>query len=254
MKNESSDVCINKKICTKCTLEKETIEFTKGRNQCKKCRKEFIKQYQKNYKENNPEKVKNSQKKWCDNNKEKIKKYQKENTEISKKSNKKWNDNNNNKVKEISRNYYINNKEKVINYNKEYDIKNKEKINLRKNKYYKNRRETDSIYKLKISIRNLIRDKIKNGGFTKKSKTNEILGCSYIDFKNHLESKFEYWMNFENYGKYNGELNYGWDIDHIIPSSSAISEEEIIKLNHFSNLQPLCSKINRDIKKDKMTL
>jgi hypothetical protein len=61
-------------------------------------------------------------------------------------------------------------------------------------------------------------------------------------------------MNFENYGKYNGELNYGWDIDHIIPSSSAISEEEIIKLNHFSNLQPLCSKINRDIKKDKMTL
>jgi 5-methylcytosine-specific restriction endonuclease McrA len=47
-------------------------------------------------------------------------------------------------------------------------------------------------------------------------------------------------------------LNYGWDIDHIIPISSAGSEENIIKLNHYTNLQPLCSKINRDIKKDKL--
>ena len=59
-------------------------------------------------------------------------------------------------------------------------------------------------------------------------------------------------MTWYNYGKYNGELNYGWDIDHIIPISSARSEENIIKLNHYTNLQPLCSKINRDIKKDKL--
>lgn len=48
-----------------------------------------------------------------------------------------------------------------------------------------------------------------------------------------------------------GELSHGWDIDHIIPSSIAISEEDIVKLNHFSNLQPLCSKINRDVKINK---
>lgn len=59
-------------------------------------------------------------------------------------------------------------------------------------------------------------------------------------------------MNWENYGLYNGDLFFGWDIDHIIPVSSANSEEEIIKLNHYTNLQPLCSKINRDIKKDKL--
>ena len=34
-------------------------------------------------------------------------------------------------------------------------------------------------------------------------------------------------MNWENYGLYNGELNYGWDIDHIIPISSAKTEEEV---------------------------
>ena len=57
-------------------------------------------------------------------------------------------------------------------------------------------------------------------------------------------------MNWDNYGLYNGTENYGWDIDHIKPSSLAINEEELLKLNHFSNLQPLCSYINRDVKID----
>jgi len=78
------------------------------------------------------------------------------------------------------------------------------------------------------------------------------LGCSFEEFKLYLESKFEKWMNWDNYGKYNGEINYGWDIDHIIPLSSAKIEEEIYKLSHYTNLQPLCSKFNRDIKKDKI--
>lgn len=56
-------------------------------------------------------------------------------------------------------------------------------------------------------------------------------------------------MNWENRGLYNGELNYGWDIDHIIPLSSARTEEDVIRLNHYTNLQPLCSKMNRDIKR-----
>lgn len=59
-------------------------------------------------------------------------------------------------------------------------------------------------------------------------------------------------MTWNNYGLYNSEFNYGWDIDHIIPLSSAKNEEEVLKLNHYTNLQPLCSKINRDIKKDKI--
>lgn len=57
-------------------------------------------------------------------------------------------------------------------------------------------------------------------------------------------------MNWNNYGLYNGEFNYGWDIDHIIPSSSAKCEKDAYKLSHYTNLQPLCSKINRDVKKD----
>ena len=59
-------------------------------------------------------------------------------------------------------------------------------------------------------------------------------------------------MNWDNRGLYSGEFNYGWDIDHVIPLSSVNTEDEIIKLNHYTNLQPLCSKINRDIKKDNL--
>lgn len=55
-------------------------------------------------------------------------------------------------------------------------------------------------------------------------------------------------MSWDNYGKYNGELNFGWDIDHIKPLCLAKTKEEVINLNHYTNLQPLCSKINRDIK------
>ena len=83
-------------------------------------------------------------------------------------------------------------------------------------------------------------------------RTKDILGCSFEEFKIYIESKFEDWMTWENKGLYNGEYNHGWDLDHIIPISSAKTEEEVYKLNHYSNFQPLCSKINRYDKKDRL--
>jgi hypothetical protein len=44
--------------------------------------------------------------------------------------------------------------------------------------------------------------------------------------------------------------NIEWDLDHIIPISSAKTKEDLIKLNHYTNLQPLCSCYNRYIKRD----
>jgi hypothetical protein len=61
-------------------------------------------------------------------------------------------------------------------------------------------------------------------------------------------------MTWENYGNPKDgilELNKTWDIDHIIPLYDAITEEDIIRLNHYTNLQPLCSYTNRIIKKNK---
>lgn len=59
-------------------------------------------------------------------------------------------------------------------------------------------------------------------------------------------------MSWDNYGLYTGEYNSGWDIDHIIPLSSATSEEDIIKLCNYTNLMPLCSYINRVVKRNNL--
>ena len=108
------------------------------------------------------------------------------------------------------------------------------------------------MFRLITNVRNLIYNSFYYNGYSKNSKTEELLGCSFEELKDYLESKFEPWMNWDNRGLYSGEFNYGWDIDHVIPLSSVNKEDEIIKLNHYTNLQPLCSKINRDIKKDNL--
>jgi len=123
--------------------------------------------------------------------------------------------------------------------NKEYEQK---KIRLK----------NDHLFKLGCNLRSLIRSSFVLGGFKKNTKTQVILGCSFLELKNYFESKFEPWMTWENRGLYNGEKFYGWDIDHIIPVSSANTIEELIKLNHYSNLQPLCSYINRVVKRDSL--
>ena len=43
-------------------------------------------------------------------------------------------------------------------------------------------------------------------------------------------------MSWDNYGE--------WHIDHIIPLASATTEEGVLKLYHYSNLQPLWAKDN----------
>jgi hypothetical protein len=135
-------------------------------------------------------------------------------------------------------------------YNKFYREEYNNVIKKHRNKVNKRKYKNDPLYSLKIKTRTMIYDALSN----KTKRTEDILGCSFEDFKLYLESKFESWMNWGNRGLYNGYLNYGWDIDHIIPLSSVKTEEEIIKLNHYTNLQPLCSKINRDIKRNKLLI
>ena len=204
------------------------------------------KDYNKEYREKNKEKIAENKKKWCEVNKEKIKKRREEYKEINKEviseKNKEYREKNKEKIKE----YREKNKEKIKEYRKEYRKKNRDKIN----EYERNKRKVDELYWLKTKLRSTISDSLRYKGYTKNTKTFEILGCTFEELKVYLESKFEPWMNWENRGLYNGEPNYGWDIDHIIPLSIGNTMDEIIKLNHYTNLSPLCSFINRDVKKD----
>jgi hypothetical protein len=135
--------------------------------------------------------------------------------------------------KEYKKQYYLNNKEQF----KKYKLENKDYINKSNNIRQKNRRLIDPLFKLSGNIRALIRLSIKGSGYTKKSKTNKILGCSYEEFKIYLEGKFTKGMNWENQGF--------WELDHIYPVSRANDEEHLIKLNHYTNFQPLWKDDNR---------
>jgi hypothetical protein len=203
------------KICIECKLEKEIDLFVKNRNLCKECMKE----YKKSYHSKNKDKASVNKKKYYLDNKEDILKKRKEN--------------------------YSNNKEKKLKYQKEYASLNKEKISAYKMEYQRNRRKTDPVYKLKYVVGRIIRNSLKCKGLSKSKRTKDILGCDIGFFKNYLEDKFTIEMSWENYGII-------WDIDHIIPLSTAKTEEEVIKLNHYTNLQPLDSHINRNVKRDKI--
>lgn len=148
--------------------------------------------------------------------------------------------------------YYKEYRKKNKAYHKEYCKKNKVKINKQSNEYNKHKRKTDPLFRLATNTRIKLNILFKENGIIKKNKTCVIIGCSFKELKQYLESKFESWMNWENKGLYNGSVNYGWDIDHIIPLSSAKSEEELLKLCHYSNLQPLCGYINRHVKRNKI--
>lgn len=127
--------------------------------------------------------------------------------------------------------------------------KTEEEKKERFRKWQRERKEKDPLFKFDRGIRKLIYMSLYKNNHKKTSKTKDILGCSINDFKFYIESKWEPWMNWGNYGRYNGTGEFGWDLDHIIPVSSATTKEEIIKLNHYTNFQPLCSKYNRYVKK-----
>ena len=200
--------------------------------------KEKKKLYDKEYREKNKEKLNKIKKEWAKNNPDKVKESRLKNK---------------NSKKIIEKNYAIKNREKLNKSKKEWAKNNPDKVKEANLRYHKNKMLNDNIYKLKHLMRNIIRYSFKRKGISKKYRSIYILGCSYEELKIHLESKFESWMNWENYGNPKDgifEINKTWDIDHIIPLSTAKTEEEITKLNHYTNLQPLCSYTNRFIKKD----
>jgi hypothetical protein len=181
------------------------------------------------------------------------KEYLKQYTEKNKEKKRDYDKEYNEKNKEMRAKHYAENKDEVNRISREWYEKNKEYRKEYKKKYTNNLRSTDPLVKLKHNISCLLRQSLKKKGYSKKSRTYDILCCSFEELKLHLENQFESWMNWDNYGKYQKDtFNFGWDLDHIIPVSSALNEEDIIMLNHYINLQPLCSKFNRDLKKDKI--
>lgn len=128
------------------------------------------------------------------------------------------------KYKDKYKDRYYNTKEWRNEYHRKYfQEKGKEKR--------KERLKKDKLFKLKRLLSYRTYSIFLRKNFFKSNVTIDLIGTDILSVKQYLEDKFTDGMNWENQGK--------WHIDHIIPLSSANTEEELIKLCHYTNLQPL---------------
>jgi len=134
---------------------------------------------------------------------------------------------------QLKRDLYLKeNKENINKIKREYKLRHRDRILLEKKDYY-NRKKNDPVYALTKRFRNGIYRSLRT---TKTKCSLDILGCTQEEFKTHIESQFTEGMSWDKLS----ELH----IDHIIPISSAQTIDDLYKLNHYTNLQPLWAKDN----------
>lgn len=176
------------RVCSKCEIEKDILEYhrvgDKFRYKCKQCISVETKEYR---------------------------------------------NRNRDKLIERSKRYNNRNKEKMTEYNKLYAKTNKVPLNEKRKVKQIEKYKSDTIYRLTVNIRNQINRAFKN--FKKSKKSQEILGCTINEFRVYIELLFLDGMTWENQGE--------WHLDHIRPLSWAQTEEEIYRLNHYTNFQPM---------------
>lgn len=114
---------------------------------------------------------------------------------------------------------------------KDYYQKNRKHANEVKRKRRMDRRKTDVLYAFSVGVRALITKSFRERGYSKTSKSQEIIGCDWESLKSHIECQFANGMNWDNRNQ--------WHIDHIVPLASAQTPEDVVRLNHYSNLRPL---------------
>ncbi len=241
------------KKCTVCKVEKELSEFAKHKCNkdglhfdCRSCAAEYRKKnkekrklYNQEYNKKNP----NVRKDYFEKNKERIR-------EVRRKSAKKRKEENGDEIRRKAREYYKNNSELKIKkkiyreQNKQlyrdaanrYSSKNREKMSQK----HRDRMANDPMYALKRKIRDAIKNALRKNGYSKAGKTCKILGCEYDFFIQYIESQFYGDMTWKTV-----------TIDHIKPLKTAKTLEDVVLLNHYTNLQPLFLEDNSK-KKDKL--
>lgn len=251
------------KLCTKCNKLRPLNDFFKRTRSkdghttwCKEC----YKQYNANWYTANIDRAKETHAKYNANNyrknreralayknsergKQKRKEYYESHKEEIREYHRQYREKNINRIRERKRAYYHANKDKAAIWKRRYKDSHKEQLSEAAKKYRQEHKKelndkhierlhTDPLFKLKERIRFNVRDSLRRKGHNKTCKTADIVGCDLDSLCNYL---FKTWE--ENYGhQWNGEP---YHIDHIIPLATATTEEEVIRLCHYTNLQLL---------------
>ena len=257
-------VCSLMKICNKCKTSKPRGEFNKSKQRedgrqtmCRCCAKQYreankdaIAAYHKQHYQTNKEAILERHKQHHQANKDIINERKKQHYQTNKEEilerHKQWNQANKEYRAEKAKQYYQANKEEidekrkqryqankeaVAEQGKKYREANKEAVKKQNRRYARGRRAKDPLFRLTQNIRSLIRHALSNGGYSKKSRTHEILGCSFEEYQQHIEAQFTDGMSWERMSEIH--------IDHRLPVSAATTEAEMLVLNHHRNLQPL---------------
>ena len=140
-----------------------------------------------------------------------------------------YNEKNRDLINENQRAYYSKNKETIAEYHKE----NRDLTN----EYRRKRLSECPVLNIQDRLRRRTTYAFKIMGYTKPGKTETLLGASWQTVKTHIESQFKIGMSWDNRGQ--------WEIDHIVPYASAKTVDDVIKLTHYKNLQPLWKSENR---------
>ena len=197
---------MDKKICSKCGVNSFLCEFAKN----KKSKGGYTRTCKVCRKE--------QQQKWANQNPDYQKEYQQNNKESHRVRSKK---------------HYDKNRDNILSKRVWGDDNNDYQ-----RRYRSERNATDPIYKLINTMRSRLRKYIKLTKITKINTTSKYIGCSPSQLREHIENQFTDGMSWGNHGL------FGWHVDHIIPLSSIKNEEDIIKLCHYTNLQPLWAEDN----------
>lgn len=177
--------------------------------------------------------------KTCDSEKQRL--YRKNNLRGVRERDRSYRRKNKDKINKRIRNRYLNDVEynsKVRKQNQKYREKPENRIiACNKRREWDDKHRHDPLFKIKKNLRRRVLLAL-NGG-RKQDRTFNLIGCTPIKLKQHLENLFQKGMSWDNYGK-------EWHIDHIIPCYmfDLTSLEQQEKCFHYSNLRPLWAKDN----------
>ena len=101
----------------------------------------------------------------------------------------------------------------------------------------KKRRHNDPVLNQRMNLRSILSNAMRGKCF---GPTQErIIGCTYQQFRDHIESQFTDDMSWDNYGD--------WELHHIVPASKGTDMSLLELLFNFNNIVPLSKSRNAEI-------
>lgn len=201
------------------------------------------KSYMKDYYTKNRDKILSQKKEYHKNNRRAIAKrdkvYYKDNKSTILEKRKEYYKLNKEKILDRDRLYYERNRDKVLATAKKTYPKRKKKINEtriknkdRLNALIKLRKANNPLFKLRCYIASRTSKVFKRIFHGKLNYYDDLLGADYKTIFKFISKKLPIGVSFKDYVTL-------WEVDHKIPLGVAKTIEEMKKLAHYKNLQPI---------------